>query len=133
MNTSVNVKKRPIRVSNRALFLIFLCLVALAALGTYLSYARTDTSIVSIYQNDVLLRRIDLSTIQSSELVPAGDGNVVLVEPGRICMHSATCADQRCVRQGFLRGNLPIVCLPNGVLIRYEAPTDNPYDAISGR
>jgi hypothetical protein len=55
--------------------------------------------------------------------------NTVEISPDGIRMAEATCPDGLCIRQGYL--NLPIVCLPNRVVIRFTGAGSKEYDAIS--
>jgi hypothetical protein len=69
-----------------------------------------------------------------SFVVTAEDGgeNTVLVEPGRICISEADCPDKVCVHQGYIEnGVVPIVCLPNQLVIRIEG-TDDEFDGVAG-
>ena len=79
------------------------------------------------------LRTVDLANASSETFVVEGeDGqrNVVAVEPGRIRVTEASCPDQVCVRQGWIRdGATPIVCLPHGLVIEITGVEDGPDGA----
>lgn len=109
----------------------------LAALGAFwLSRNASQGTVASIYQDGVLVQSIDLSEVQEPEIFtidgPAG-GNTVQAEPGRIRVSGAGCPDQVCVGQGWLSSGItPIVCLPNRLVIRIEAGTNElDLDGIS--
>ena len=75
-----------------------------------------------IYRNNVLVRTVDLGAVTEPYLFTI-DGeigtNVIAVEPGRIRVQEADCPDQVCVNQGWQAdGVLPIVCLPNKLVIQ---------------
>jgi hypothetical protein len=55
--------------------------------------------------------------------------NVVEITEDGARMLEASCPDQTCVAMGYLR-QMPIVCLPNRVVIRYITGA-RAYDAIS--
>jgi hypothetical protein len=55
--------------------------------------------------------------------------NVIEISEGGVRMQDASCADRTCVRHGYLR-KVPIVCLPNRVVVRYLSG-NGMYDAIS--
>lgn len=102
-----------------------LLVVSLAATVLTLR-GKTGSETAGIYQNGELIRTIDLSRVSEpySFLVegPAGT-NTVLVEPGRICVSHADCPDQVCVDQGWISNSVvPIVCLPNRLVIRIGDP-----------
>ena len=91
---------------------------------------------VGIYQDGKLLRQVDLSGVTATETMTvtgdAGD-NVIEISPGSICVRSADCPDQTCVKHGPLKqGGTPIICLPNRLVIRWMDAADTPYDAITG-
>ena len=102
-------------------------LLAVSLAATVLTLrGKTDSETAGIYQNGELIRTIDLSRVSEpySFLVegPAGT-NTVLVEPGRICVSHADCPDQVCVDQGWISNSVvPIVCLPNRLVIRIGDP-----------
>lgn len=78
-----------------------------------------------IYLNNVLVRTVDLDAVTEAYTFTV-DGkigaNVIAVEPGRICVQEADCPDQVCVNQGWQAdGVLPIVCLPNKLVIQLTA------------
>lgn len=56
---------------------------------------------------------------------PNGGENRVYVQEDLVYMDSANCPDQLCVKQGVIRdGSVPIVCLPNKVVVRIEGGED---------
>ena len=88
-----------------------------------------------ISQNGVILHEIDLTTIKEPELIhiPNTDGgeNIVRIEAGRVCMEQASCPDQVCVKQGYIKnGALPITCLPNKVIVTIQGG-DGDLDAAT--
>ena len=97
----------------------------------------THSTTAYVYQGGELLRTIDLSQVDDpfSFTVdgPAGT-NTVQVEPGRIRVARADCPDQVCVNQGWIsNGVVPIVCLPNELVIQIAGGTAEPeIDGVSG-
>lgn len=89
-----------------------------------------------IYQNGQLMRTVDLSQVSEPFTFtvegPAGT-NTVQVEPGRIRVSAADCPDQVCVHQGWIStGVVPIVCLPNRLVIQIEdSPPDSNLDGVT--
>ena len=67
---------------------------------------------------------------------PVFDGviNIIAIEHGRVRMFMADCPDGLCVRQGWIdSGMIPIVCLPNRVVIILEsAENEQNIDAVVG-
>ena len=110
-------------------------LLAVSLLGTVLVLGgQTDSVTANVYQDGQRIRTIDLSRVKEPYSFtvdgPAGT-NTVLVEPGRICVSHADCPDQVCVMQGWISNSvIPIVCLPNRLVIQIEA--ENQESVIDG-
>lgn len=128
----MNGQKPPL--STRAWIAIFAVLLACCAAAWFLLVPRSAGSLVGVYENGKLVRKVDLAAhAEPYEIVLTGWGNsVVRVEAGAIYMYASDCPDQLCVAHGSLNDGLPIVCVPNRVVIRYLAETDKGYDAVSG-
>ena len=110
-------------------------LLAVSLLGTVLVLGgQTDSVTANVYQDGQRIRTIDLSRVKEPYSFtvdgPAGT-NTVLEEPGRICVSHADCPDQVCVMQGWISNSvIPIVCLPNRLVIQIEA--ENQESVIDG-
>ena len=90
--------------------------------------------IANIYQNGECLHSVDLSAVEESYTIQIGGkiSNTVSIEKGRICILEATCPDHVCVHQGWIsNGVVPIICLPNNVVIQIEGAAASDIDAIS--
>jgi len=110
--------------------------VALLLLRAPAGYAR-------IYKDGALTEEVNLLTVtEAYKIHIGGDGvaatksyNILEVERGRIRVAEADCPDGLCIRQGWVSGGLvPIVCLPNTVLVTFEGGgTDGSgVDAVVG-
>ena len=63
---------------------------------------------------------------------PNGGENRVYIQDDLVFMESANCPDQLCVKQGVITDNtVPIVCLPNRVIVRIEGG-ESGLDAATG-
>lgn len=125
--------------SNTLLWAIALAAVFIAAVGGafLLQKGAADGKVARVYQDGVLIREIDLSSIISSYefTVDTKFGtNTIKVRNGGICVSEADCSDQTCVNQGWLSGGAtPIVCLPHKLIIRLETPDSfDALDAVAG-
>ena len=112
-----------------------LLIVAASAAVILLTGGDTRHPVAVISQNGVILHEIDLTTIQKPELIhiPNSDGgeNIVRIEAGQVCMERASCPDQVCVKQGYIKnGALPITCLPNKVIVTIQGG-DGDLDAAT--
>ena len=120
--------------------LIILILLVLAAVGAaiFLLFPRDNDggTIARITLDGAVVAEIDLSrqTAPDPMTVKGKSGltNTILVEPGRIRVDKADCPDQICVHQGFIdNGTVPIVCLPNKLIIEITGGGDG-LDAATG-
>ena len=111
------------RISPHVLmFIVLLCVSVCAAALTF--SRRTSSLTAGIYIDGECVRRVDLNRVRETEryIVETENGsNVILIEPGRICVERADCPDQICVMQGWLPDSgLPVVCLPHHLMIQLE-------------
>ena len=79
-------------------------------------------TIARIKLDGKVIEEIDLSALTEPKtiVVEGKDGltNTIVAEKGSIRVEKADCPDQICVRQGAISdGTVPIVCLPNKLII----------------
>lgn len=108
---------RKYRILTSLCALIFLA----SALGIAWEMNRPVGTRVEIVQDGSVIKRLDLSRAadQIIEIEYDGRRNLVEVENGRIRVSEADCPDHTCVDRGWLDSPLPIVCLPNRLVVRY--------------
>ncbi len=111
--------------SNRFWILIISGVFLLAAVACIFVYrAQGSGTIANIYQDGVCLYSIDLDAVEKGytlTITGSVGSNVIAVEHGRIRVCEADCPDQICVHQGWIsNGVVPVVCLPNHLVIRIE-------------
>lgn len=111
--------------------LLFSSLFLLYKRGTYGGQQKA-----CIYQNGVLLREIDFSSVKepySFRLVSSDGGyNEITVSAGGIAVTDADCPDRLCVL--FSKNNtgrLPIICLPHKLAIVYKEESASAMDAVT--
>ena len=105
------------------------------AASLFLMSREHDTMVAGVYSSGELVCTIDLSEVDEPYefTVTNGDGyNTIHVSKDGICVSASSCPDQICVDHGKLSDGLPIVCLPNRLVIRWESPADSEYDAMTG-
>lgn len=107
----------------KPLIVVTMCIFLTAVIGSIFILKPTEKYIVEIVQNNTVLYSIDLNNTENQEIIITSDDgktNTVLIENGKICISHAQCPDQTCVKMGVLYSeSLPIVCLPNKLIIRY--------------
>ena len=107
--------------------ILLLILVGAVFLGSLvlvlLGLRKPEQRRVEIVQNGQILRTIDLTHAKNEDIrieAPDGSYNIVRIRDGEIWVEEAGCPDQTCVKMGKLRTeSLPIVCLPNKLVIRF--------------
>ncbi len=82
-----------------------------------------------VYRDGEEIARLPLDGSSDGEIITVtgenGAENVIEVKNGRIHMKSASCPDQHCVNMGWRhRTDVPIVCLPNKVVIDIRDSSD---------
>lgn len=115
------------------ILLLLIVSVGIFAYQVHLSNTGSDGVIAEVHINGELVRTIALSDVKEPYTfeVEGNDGivNVISVENGRICVSSADCPDELCVKQGWRSGGVtPIVCLPNRLVINFKNVSDNGDD-----
>ena len=120
---------------NAKIILLLLVLVGAACAFVLLRPAGEGT-VARITLDGKLVEEIDLSAVTEPYTFtvegPGGFTNTIEVEPGRIRVREAGCPDQVCLGQGYISdGTVPIVCLPNKLVIEITGGGDS-LDAAAG-
>ncbi len=102
--------------------LLGLILAICVGLSLYFAADDTPASHAQILSGGKLLFQVDLSVDQEFTVTGSKGFNVVTVRDGRIAVTQADCPDGYCMDRGFCNSGVQIVCLPNGMVIRF---TDN--------
>ena len=74
----------------------------------------------------VLLSQDREFTITNSQ----GGSNTITVRDGKIAVTEASCPDHYCMHRGFCDSGAQIVCLPNGLIIRFTHQQE--IDIVAG-
>lgn len=122
---------------NTRIVLLLLALTAAAATA-YLIFApkQINHPVAQITLDGEVVNEIDLDQVEvpySFTLTgSSGLTNTILVEHGQIQVSAASCPDQICVHQGTISdGTVPIVCLPNHLIIEIIGGGEA-FDAATG-
>lgn len=103
--------------------LIFILFVG-SAIGSIIILKPSNSQLVEIVQDNTILYTFDLSSTpnQDIDIDYNGSHNIVTIKDGGIFISKADCNDNTCVKTGVLKSkNLPIVCLPNKLIIRFKS------------
>ena len=114
-------------------FLVVGVLLLVGIVGSILVLQQPDTQTVEIVQDGQVLYRFDLEQTgdQTIEVQYEGRINTVEIKDHRIHMLAAECPDQTCVQMGWLDSSVPIVCLPNHLVIQF-AENGDALDGVVG-
>lgn len=91
---------------------------------------KAEGGIARITLDGKIIEEIDLNRLtEPKTVVVEGEGgltNTIIAEKGSIRVEHADCPDQVCVRQGAIsNGTVPIVCLPNHLIIEIVGGGDH--------
>lgn len=120
-------------MKNLKWILIFFALCILCA-AFYIIKPRTMALTAEITSGGKLIKTIDLNAVASPYefTVENGGYNTIRAEKGKIAVIHADCPDKICVNRGYImNGALPIVCLPNRLVITVKG-SDSEIDAVAG-
>ncbi len=109
-----------------AVFIIITAVIFLTAAAVCISvFGKNESDIVNIKSGGELLYTIDLSKAEDCEFDIEYEGrvNTVEIKDHMIRVSDADCPDKICVDTGWIGGDrksVPIVCLPNRLVIEFE-------------
>ncbi|MGN0594955.1 MAG: NusG domain II-containing protein [Hominimerdicola sp.] len=107
----------------KVILIITIIIFVLGGIGTYFVFKPSERRMVEIVQDGTVLYTFDLETAENMDyeiISENGSKNIVTITDGEICISYAECPDHTCVKMGNLYSeNLPIVCLPNKLIIRF--------------
>ena len=108
------------RISRRKAVLTAIVLTVVLFAAVFVSFSfYGEKRLVKIYLNNKCVYEKNLDDVSTPLKISVGNGNTVLIENDGVSMAEADCPDKLCVKQGKIkRGTLPIVCLPNRVVVR---------------
>ena len=90
-----------------------------------------DKLYAEVWQDDRLVERVEL-TDTTDRTIDLDGHNVIVLSGKTAVMQSADCPDQVCVDQGWISdGTVPVVCLPNRLVIQIEGGGDG-LDSATG-
>ena len=128
-------------MTNKFWIFILVGVVMVASIAAVLLW-RAPSTYARIYKDGTLTETVNLDAVTEpfGLLVECGNYdtasknfNYLRVECGRIRVSSADCPDGICIRQGWVSGGLiPIVCLPNRLVVTFDGGSEPGVDAVAG-
>ena len=116
-----------------SLLSIIAVIVIGSVIGIFYVSRPSESNTVEIVSNGKVIKTLNLSTEKNNSFEVENNGkiNVIEIKNGRIRVKSADCPDKVCVDSGWLEStDLPIVCLPNKLIIRFTENSDD-IDSVS--
>lgn len=117
----------------KIIYIITALIFLIGITGSIILMQKPESNIVEIVRDEQVLYRFDLSKEKDRVFtVTYNDSyNVIEISGGKIRVKEAGCNDNTCVKTGWLENNVPIVCLPNHLVIRFTE-LKNEIDAVAG-
>lgn len=119
-------------MKNKVLIAICILLFLAGLIGSAIVLLSPQGTQANVVQDGTVLYRFDLSNTenQTIDITYEGRINTIQIEDGKIRVSDADCPDKTCVHMGWLEaGALPIVCLPNHLVIEFSN-TEEGIDAV---
>ncbi len=120
-------------MKNKILIITAAVIFALGIIGSIFVLNAPKKDTVVIRRDDKILYTIDLKTAEDKtfDVEYKGSRNTIEIKDGRIRVKEAECPDKVCVKTGWLSSSaIPIVCLPNHLVIEFE--DNGGIDAAAG-
>lgn len=112
------------------LLLIGAVLAASLGLSLVCMLPREDAAYVQVLSDGKVIHTLDLRVDRQITVTTEKGTNVITVKDGKVAVTEADCPDHICMDRGFCSSGLQIVCLPNGLVIRFVGE-QNP-DSVVG-
>ena len=122
-------------MKHNRLLIDLVALLLLLGIGGSLWVTRdpSEERLVEIVQDGTVLYQFDLAQENDRTFLVEykGQTNTIEIQGHQIRVLDAECPDQTCVHMGWLgESGLPIVCLPNRLVIQFASPADG-VDAVA--
>ena len=121
-------------MKNKVLILICVLIFCIGIIGSLFVLFSPKKNTVNIKRDGEILYSFDLSSTEDKIIkIPYGkSSNTVEIKDGKIRVQSAECPDKTCVNTGWLSSaSMPIVCLPNHLVIEFSDSDSNDVDAVA--
>ena len=100
-------------------------------LSFFLMAPGEDAAFAEVLSGGQMVHLLDLGVDQQVTVSTADGGrNVITVKDGKVAVTEANCPDHYCMHRGYCSSGTQIVCLPNGLVIRFVGQQE--LDAVVG-
>ena len=94
--------------------------------------SKPDNATAAIYQNGKLIKTVSTDHEESFRIEDGENWNEITVSKDGIRVTDASCPDQICMHTVWKgSGSLPIVCLPNHLVITSMQAEDDEFDVLT--
>lgn len=93
---------------------------ALCIAAAVLLSLQTPAACVKVISDGKTVAVLDLSEDTELTVPYEGGSNTVTVQDGFVCVSAATCPDGYCMKCGSRNCGLPIICLPNRLVLQFS-------------
>lgn len=127
-------KLRKILVSNIFWIILFCALAIISIVVIFIMCsAETTGKTAKIFSDNKLVRTVSLKKDDEFKIENSNGYNIIRIESGKISVAESDCKNQICVNHGAIDNNLlPIVCVPNGLVIIVENDNRSSVDIAVG-
>ena len=114
-------------IIKKADIILFVFLILLGIILTVASLAGgSDKNTVVVKVDGEVYGTYSLSKDQTIKIEEDDHYNLIEIKDGKVQMAESNCNNQLCVKQGAISsGNMPIVCLPNRVIVNISGEEDD--------
>ena len=122
---------KKIFTSNTFWIILFLVLAIISTIIIFIMQsANTVGKTAEIYSNNKLIKTVSLNKDDEFTIKNGDNYNIVRIRNGKISVCESDCKNQICVKQGEIDNSLlPIVCVPNRLVIRVDSSKQDGIDA----
>ena len=122
---------KKIFTSNTFWIILFLVLAIISIIIIFIMQsANTVGKTAEIYSDNKLIKTVSLNKDDEFTIKNGDNYNIVRIRNGKISVCESDCKNQICVKQGEIDNSLlPIVCVPNRLVIRVDSSKQDSIDA----
>jgi len=117
-------------MKTKTMLLLLGGLLAVSLLACLIIYTQPERDCAVISVNGVDRCTVSLTEDRSFTIESEYGTNTILVADGKISVIDASCPDHVCVKRGAVNSGMPVICMPNRLVIRFTEAAET--DAVIG-